>query len=41
MNSTGDNCPAGRSCSTAGAAVPGYLLLGAGIGAVIGWMFVK
>jgi len=36
-----DDCPAGRSCSTAGAAVPGWMILGAGVGAFAGWLFAK
>jgi hypothetical protein len=41
MNSAIDNCPSGRSCSTAPVGVPFYMLLGAGVGSVIGWVFAK
>ncbi len=37
-------CPSGRSCSTQGLAVlavPSFLVLGAAVGSVVGWMFVK
>lgn len=41
MNSAVDNCPSGRSCSTAPAGVPFYLLLGGGVGSFIGWLFAR
>lgn len=41
MNSAVDNCPQGRSCSTAGVGAASYMLLGAGIGSFVGWLYAK
>lgn len=41
MKSATENCPPGRSCSTAGIAVMMGAMVGSGLGAIAGWLANK